>query len=77
MTKKCRRCSECPNSEHHWMENTSFGDPLDGIGEYICKHCSIQGTECVKCGGQGTTDEPDELCGDCGGELVNVLYRLN
>lgn len=35
--KQCRRCSECPGQEHHWIENDDFED--EGDPEFACKHC--------------------------------------
>ena len=65
----CRRCSECRNSDHHWMDNPDFGnDDPDAEPEHnpnvshICKHCEQEGYECGGCGGEG--------CEECNGAGV-------
>lgn len=52
---ECRRCSECPDSEHHWLDNGDFGNG-DAQGayigaQYVCKHCPALGVECLECHG--------------------------
>lgn len=46
--EKCRRCSECPDVDHHWLEPENFirqGVPRDDVDEddvlvlQRCKHC--------------------------------------
>ena len=75
---KCRRCSECANSSHHWLPNVSYGDEdapeeLQDI-EFICKHCEAKGVECIACGGDGLavdlTDTDNAECLECSGEGV-------
>jgi co-chaperonin GroES (HSP10) len=34
---ECRRCIECPDEAHHWIENSEFEDA--GDPEFECKHC--------------------------------------
>jgi hypothetical protein len=48
---KCRRCSECPNSRHHWMECCEETETAEGtvIFDRICKHCELLGTACGDC----------------------------
>jgi len=72
---KCRRCSECPNSNHHWLPNSDFGNDEDPEAEhtmrdYVCKHCPMVGNECPACFGSGETDDEDGPCPDCDGEGV-------
>ena len=74
----CRRCSECRNNSHHWIDNTD--DPGDDISErvptHICKHCDQQGYECPACGGDGIdTETLTGLCGFCCGEGVIPYQR--
>ena len=72
----CRRCAECANSEHHWMDNGDFGnDPDDSEyptgNEYICKHCDAVGDECPECDGTGEgEDAVSPMCPKCNGEGV-------
>lgn len=63
---ECRRCSECRNSEHHWLDNMDFEDADDP--EYVCKHCPAVGTECSYCD-EGMADS-GKLCGICKGEGI-------
>lgn len=75
----CRRCSECPNSSHHWMPET--GDDDDGP-EWGCKHCNAMGDTCPDCYGDGI-DPNDYLlpqisgdpnpCPTCDGEGVILV----
>ena len=72
--KTCRRCSECADSEHHWIED--YDDVTDT--EYGCKHCQIRGVECGQCWGEGIkpgTD--DENCAKCSGHGVVVAHNGN
>lgn len=64
---KCRRCSVCRNSSHHWLPNTAFGDLNEENNEveYVCKHCDAIGDECVNCFAEG--------CDDCDGEGVILI----
>ena len=68
---KCRRCAECEDFSHHWMDNSNFGnDPTNPDGEenynteatHVCKHCPACGNECELCQGGG--------CANCDGEVV-------
>lgn len=54
----CRRCSECPNSRHHWMDCCEEIETAEGtvIFDRICKHCELLGTDCEACGGDGCMD---------------------
>lgn len=52
----CRRCSECPNSYHHWIEcceEIETGEAGEVIFDRVCKHCGCLGTACEKCDGDG------------------------
>jgi DnaJ-class molecular chaperone len=74
----CRRCSECANSDHHWLENGDFGNDPDDSGdptgnEYICKHCPAVGDECPDCYGEGEVEDDysvGQTCARCGGEGI-------
>jgi hypothetical protein len=77
----CRRCSECPNSSHHWIPESPIGDDGDDFDEgpeWGCKHCNAFGDTCPSCYGDGI-DPNDYLpqisgdpnpCPDCDGEGV-------
>ncbi len=62
---KCRRCSECEGSDHHWLQSFPF---------YDCKHCEAKGLECPACSGTGEGGDCDvgatPLCQTCGGSGV-------
>lgn len=47
----CRRCSECPGAEHHWMDNYDAREETDP--QFACKHCDVVGDECEACEGEG------------------------
>ena len=69
----CRRCSECIDSDHHWLPNGAFGDDSQENNEciYVCKHCNAIGDECGECDGDGCDPySDDELCAECGGEGI-------
>jgi hypothetical protein len=78
---ECRRCSECPNSSHHWMEDFGAYDAEVGEGpvpgDFGCKHCEQRGVECADCNGTGVElyDDRDgtEDCPTCKGEGVIPL----
>lgn len=80
---KCRRCTSCEGSEHHWLDNPNFGnDPSNPDGEedynvdatHVCKHCPALGMECETCDGSGAGPECElALCSECRGEGV-VFY---
>lgn len=36
-TDACRRCSDCPGQEHHWIEANDRR-----CSRYVCKHCEAQ-----------------------------------
>lgn len=72
---KCRRCSECRDSEHHWMPNPDFGDDWyedaeHPEAEYICKHCDALGEECRECEGHGSPHGSEDECEQCWGEGI-------
>jgi hypothetical protein len=80
----CRRCADCPNSQHHWMEELTYApgdnedDPEDGdpIAAYTCKHCSVLGNECESCDGVGAFGdgkEDPEICPTCCGSGIVVV----
>lgn len=55
----CRRCADCRNARHHWLDNDDFGndpdeaeDPVDVT--HVCKHCPALGMECEACDGSGS-----------------------
>ena len=54
---ECRRCSECADSSHHWIDTWT-----DAGNDYACKHCPAEGRMCDRCLGDG--------CDHCGGEGV-------
>lgn len=61
----CRRCGECRESEHHWIDANS---PLF---DYRCKHCDAVASDCPDCCGSGQEDmhadgTPCETCGGPG-----------
>lgn len=69
---QCRRCSECRDSEHHWMENPGFADdeelPARRLATHCCKHCDALAMECQSCDGEGYADfDEEELCPECRG----------
>ncbi len=49
--KACKRCSECADAEHHWIDNDECNGPGDPT--HACKHCDAVGDECETCGGEG------------------------
>ena len=70
----CRRCSECPNSVHHWLDYV--GDMDVDSPTHSCKHCDAVGHECPACDGEGIVtrfagDRDYETgCNLCGGDGV-------
>jgi hypothetical protein len=86
----CRRCSECQEAEHHWIENPDFGygEEIDGFAppehpdySHACKHCEALGGQCPECDGDGTvgvprfeSDDTEETCARCKG--VGVIEGL-
>lgn len=58
LTPECRRCGDCRDSSHHWIEK-----PL-----YICKHCRAIGEECLACRGYDEGESPTTCV--CGAEGV-------
>lgn len=58
--RPCRRCSECPNSDHHWIEHfEEFDEGLEEgelIFDHVCKHCGLLGNLCEACDGSGSGD---------------------
>jgi hypothetical protein len=65
----CRKCSECPDDGHHWIDNFDASDKVDATHE--CKHCDMLGDECETCDGEGgrTSDDGYDLgiCQSCKG----------
>jgi hypothetical protein len=62
----CRRCSECADRDHHWLDNGDFGsdpeDAEDPTGNlYVCKHCDAVGDDCAACEGSGELMD-EEAC---------------
>ena len=41
----CRKCEECKDLDHHWIENSDFGDEGEenNACDMICKHCEALG----------------------------------
>jgi hypothetical protein len=58
---QCRRCSECPDYSHHWLEDPGSHHAWD----FVCKHCPAKGSECPDCHGSG--------CDPCNGEGVILI----
>jgi DnaJ-class molecular chaperone len=73
---KCRRCTDCQLTKHHWLNNPGFADDEAESSdiEFICKHCPATGSECRKCHGSGQFKEPrsafSDICPVCDGEGV-------
>jgi hypothetical protein len=85
----CPRCTECSDSEHHFMDNSDFGadedDPNYQEDEfkgptgnmYVCKHCPAVGDDCAFCLGDGEVELGTGgfvPCFDCGGDGVVVAH---
>ena len=77
---ECRRCAECSQSEHHWLDNDDFGNldnpenPASVNAEYVCKHCDALGNECGACSGEGGYDvDGDDECGMCDGTGIKAV----
>lgn len=72
---ECRRCSECPDGPHHWIDD---GYTLTG---WTCKHCEAIGVQCYHCAGEGMVPEnygPGELtCPSCHGEGVVEVIQVS
>ncbi len=51
--KRCRRCSDCPGQDHHWMDTVA----------YECKHCDALAKACEDC--MEAPASAGRLCGDC------------
>jgi hypothetical protein len=68
----CRRCSECQDSEHHWIDNDECSGEDDPA--HACKHCDALGDECEMCDGEGgrTSEDGEQLalCPACKGHGV-------
>lgn len=77
---KCRRCTECRNSSHHWIDNPEFGVCEEGEHpghQFCCKHCPMLGDECPVCYGDGQGEPKDDGpypqyhdCLECSGDGV-------
>lgn len=61
----CRRCSECRNSDHHWLDNMDWETESDP--NYRCKHCPAVGVDCSQCD-EGLSN--GKRCGVCQGAGV-------
>ena len=57
-SEHCRRCSECSDDEHHWMEDMVGEEPM-----YVCKHCNAIAPMCDECGGLMLPVCCDDACG--------------
>lgn len=62
LCEECRRCVDCADSSHHWMENDDWDEfedrePTDEEMEnhpsFACKHCDAVGEYCPRCDGSG------------------------
>lgn len=62
---ECRRCSECPGEEHHWLQPEH--DPKTDRSFVPCKHCDAEALLCEVCFECAVWpivgDAP--VCGDC------------
>ena len=48
----CRRCSDCQDQAHHWLDECTDADG-NAVGPYfVCKHCeyTCAAAECGVCG---------------------------
>lgn len=65
--KRCRRCSECPDGPHHFIENLDFDDEskLDEVDEYTCKHCEVTAAMCEQCDVAVWPAHASGLCEEC------------
>lgn len=81
---ECRRCSDCANSSHHWLNNGDFGNDEAEAEEptgnsHVCKHCDAVGNECQECDGTGEVMDDEGCvgfeCKACNGEGVIVSKR--
>lgn len=79
MLKICRRCDQCPNSTHHWIDYVGEID-IDSTS-HSCKHCDAVGIECPACDGEGIVtlfrdgQDYENECRLCDGEGV-LLVRF-
>ena len=66
----CRKCAECRELDHHWVDNSDFGDEDEenNACDMICKHCEALGDACDNCSGTG--DDWGEPCAECDGNGV-------
>ena len=66
----CRRCSECPDGPHHWIdaEVSDADDPT-----HDCKHCDAVGEECGDCEGDGEAEGGKGMCPTCDGHGVVLV----
>lgn len=79
----CKRCGDCANNTHHWLDNGDFGnDPNESEGptgnSHICKHCDVVGHECPDCDGRGEIEDEyavGQICPTCDSEGVIVAPR--
>ena len=73
--RPCRRCTECPESKHHFLR---WGRGVDGtrLGAFthVCKHCRQLGTECRECWGDGAAPDGSGECSGCEGH--GVTWRI-
>ena len=69
---QCRRCAECQNSFHHWIEDPLF-DGEKVVAEYSCKHCDALGMDCTACEDFDLCERPQCECPVCGGDGIMVV----
>ncbi len=62
----CRRCSECSQSLHHWIELPVICPTKGPLCDYSCKHCDAAADACEACWGDGAS-EAGIRCDDCDG----------
>lgn len=74
---KCRRCSECGGSEHHWIEDLE--EPPQGFEDdpewesrwtHVCKHCDAVALMCFRCVDgviEVAPGVPKKVCTNCTG----------
>jgi hypothetical protein len=69
--RPCRRCSECPESKHHFVPVGGVGGgTLSAAFTHVCKHCRQLGTECRECWGDGEAPDGSGECTGCEGHGV-------
>lgn len=76
-TSPCRRCADCVNQDHHWLEHCDDPEDLETRDStwcgYECKHCPARAELCAHCDGPvWPADEVARetgLCGECLDEI--------